>query len=89
MGSLTGLVDIVQEAIDKGTRSVEVIHKAILDQPFNVIEKIAPLEGPAKKVRAIQDRTIGTVYGVIHTVNAEVGKFAKDLLASLEKPKVS
>ncbi len=82
---LIGLVDMVKDFIDKGARSVEEIHKAILDQPLEIIEKFGPLEGPAKKAKAIQDRTIGSVYEIIHKINDEVGKVAKDLLEKMEK----
>ncbi len=85
MTNLTGLADVVKDTIDKGARSVEEVHKAILNQPLDIIEKIAPLEGPARMVRAVQDRTVGSVYEVIRTVNAEVNKIAKDLLEKLEK----
>ena len=80
MSKLTGLVELVQDAIDKGATSVEQVQKAILNQPFAVLERIESLKEPAQAVREIQDRTIGSVYDVIRTVNQEVSNLAKDLL---------
>lgn len=86
MSRLSELIGLVQETIDKGATTVEEVHQAIMNQPIDVIEKIAPsLEGPAASVRNIQNRTIGGVYDIIRTVNQEVGKIAQELLIKAER----
>lgn len=86
MTRLNELIALVQETIDKGATTVEEVHRAIMNQPLEVIEKVAPsLEGTAESVRNVQNRTIGGVYDIIRTVNKEVGKIAQELLVNAER----
>ncbi len=88
MSNLIELVDLVKDTIAKGARSVEDVHKAILNQPIDLVERLAPsLEAPAEKVRAVQSRTVGSVYDLIQKVNSEVAKIAKELLEKKDGPK--
>lgn len=75
------LTRMIQDEIDKGATTVEEIHKAIADLPLKVLEGSDLLKGPAKKVRRVQDRTIGAIYDLVRDVNEKVGEFASDLLA--------
>jgi nitrate/TMAO reductase-like tetraheme cytochrome c subunit len=84
MSKLKGLAELVQDAIDKGATSVEEVHKAVLNQPLDVLEKVGPLEKPVQAVREIQNRTIGSVYDVIRKVNEEVATLAKEMLSRNE-----
>ncbi len=82
MTKLSELVSLVQETIEKGATTVEEVHRAIMNQPIDIIEKIAPrLESTAESVKEVQNRTIGGVYDIIRTVNKEVGKIAQELLS--------
>ena len=85
MTKLSERVILVQETIDQGATTGEEAHKAIMNQPLDVIEKLAPLEGPARSVRAVQNRTVGSVYDIVRTVNGEVGKVAQDLLSKADR----
>jgi histone H3/H4 len=75
----------VQDAIDKGTTTVEDIHKSIVDLPLKILEESELLKEPAKEVRRVQDHTIGAVYDVIRRINEEVGKLAVDMLGEAAK----
>lgn len=75
------LTRLIQDEIDKGTTTVEEIHKAIADLPLKVLEGSELLKAPAKKVRRMQDRAIGGIYDLIRQVNEKVGGFASELLA--------
>ena len=86
MSKLTGLIDRVQETIDRGSTTVEEVHKAIMNQPLDLIERIPPLEGAARSVREVQNRTVGSVYDIIRTTNRQVGNLARDLLSKAERP---
>jgi hypothetical protein len=75
------LTRLVQDEIDKGATTVEEIHKAIADLPLKFLEDNDLLKEQAKKVRRVQDHTIGAIYDVIREVNEKVGTFASELLA--------
>ena len=70
----------IQDAIDKGARSVEKIHKSILDLPLRMLEESEVLRGPAKEVRRVQDRVIAAVYDAIRGINHQVGTLVAKLL---------
>ncbi len=80
MSKLLRIKDLVQGMVDQGVSSVEEIHKAIAKLPFETLEKIDILEGPAQSAQKVSDQTIGGVYSVIRKVNQEVGKIAEELL---------
>ena len=83
---LNNSISRVQETIDKATTATERVHKAIMNLPLDIIEKVAPLEGLTKSVRKIQDSIVGGVYDIIRTANSEVGNIAQDLLKKAETP---
>ena len=55
MAKKKSLIDLIQEAIDKGANSAEEIHRAIADKPLKLLLKIDVLSGPAKKIKRIQE----------------------------------
>lgn len=75
------LTRLVQDEIDKGATTVEEIHKAIADLPLKFLEENDLLKEQAKKVRRVQDHTIGAIYDLIRDINEKVGTFASELLA--------
>ena len=80
MEKLNDLQEFVQVTIDKGITSVEGVHKAIAEMPFELLEKITPIKGVAQGVKEIQGNTIGTVYESIRLVNEKAGEIAARLL---------
>jgi len=79
------LTKLIQESIDKGATTVEEIHKSIAALPLKILEESGLLRGPAKKVKRVQDQTIGAVYNLIRDVNEKVGAFASELLPAAAK----
>lgn len=77
---LRKLADLVQREVDAGANSVEEIHRSIAAMPLDVLEKLDVLESTVKEVRKAQAVSIGAIYKLIHKVNHEVGKLAKELL---------
>jgi hypothetical protein len=74
--------DLVQEAVDRGTSSVEWIHQTIAAVPFDVLEAIGvpdPLQ-----LRERQRRAIGVVYGAVREVNRRVGELLSDQFETIE-----
>ncbi|HLA34456.1 MAG TPA: hypothetical protein VJ001_06265 [Rhodocyclaceae bacterium] len=80
MGKLNDLQALVQDAIDKGATNIEEVHKTIGNMPFDVLAKIAPLEGMAENAKELHTRTIGSVYEAIRVVNQKAGEIAARLL---------
>jgi hypothetical protein len=77
------LIDLVRREIDDGATSVEEIHKAIANLPLDVLERLDVFEEMVKDVRKVQEARIGAIYDVIHKVNAEVAKLAREILREL------
>jgi rhodanese-related sulfurtransferase len=48
--------------------------------PLDVLAKLDVCEATVKDVRKVQETSIGAIYDLIHKVNHEVGKLAKELL---------
>ena len=74
------IIELIQEAVDKGANTVEEIHKAIVDLPLKILEEIEVLKKPVKEVRRVQHRSIGAVYDLIREINAQVRKLAAEIL---------
>jgi hypothetical protein len=86
---VTSLADVVQRAVDEGANTVEEIHKAVADLPLEVLEKLDIFKQTVKDVRKIQDTSIGAIYDVIHRVNGEVAKLARELAKGTPKRKAA
>ena len=77
---LRKLADVVQREVDAGANTVEEIHRSIAAMPLDVLAKLDVCEATVKDVRKVQETSIGAIYDLIHKVNHEVGKLAKELL---------
>lgn len=78
------LKDMVQTAIDNGARTVEDVHKAIADLPFELLEKNGMLDDDKLQLRERNQQTIGTVYATIREINQKIGELASDMFETLE-----
>ncbi len=78
------LKDMVQNAIDNGARTVEDVHKAIADLPFELLEKNGMLDDDKQQLRERSQQTIGTVYTTIREINQKIGELASDMFEALE-----
>jgi len=85
MAKTKSLVALVQDAIKKGANTAEDVHRAIADRPLKMLEKIDALSGPAKKIKRVQDESIGSIYDLIRQINEQVGNYAKDMLDEAAK----
>ena len=84
LNKLELLKDMVQTAIDNGARTVEDVHKAIADMPFEILEKNGMLDDDKQQLRERNQQTIGTVYGTIRDINQKIGELASDMFEALE-----
>lgn len=69
-----GLRALVGEAVEHGSKAVEVVHKATAARTFVVLEAIPPIAKPAKVAHVVHDAWLTGVYGIIRAVNGVVGK---------------
>jgi hypothetical protein len=74
MKRLRGLRVLVGDAVEHGSKAVEVVHKATAARTFVVLEAIPPIATPAKVVHIVHDASLTGIYGIIRAVNAVVGK---------------
>ena len=82
----TDLVKLVQDAIDKGARSVEEVHLSIAAMPLELLRQVGPLEGAADTAEDLLHSSIGAVYDTILAVNRQVGDIAETLLGGKDRP---
>ncbi len=83
MNRLLKVKELVQGLVDKGATSVEEIHKAVADMPFDALKKIDPSQSAADSARKVHHDTVGGVYNLIRMINKEVGEFASEILESV------
>lgn len=81
------IADLVQREVDRGAKTVEEIHRSIAAMPLDVLERLDLFEKTVKDVRKVQSTSIGAIYDLIHRVNHEVNKLAKELLDGRDAPK--
>jgi hypothetical protein len=74
MKRLRGLRVLVGDAVEHGSKAVEVVHKATAARTFDVLEAIPPIATPAKVVHIVHDASLTGIYGIIRAVNSVVGK---------------
>ncbi|MEM7184547.1 MAG: hypothetical protein AAF518_26860 [Spirochaetota bacterium] len=84
MINLRELQEIVQDSIEKGATSVEQVHRQIANMPLDMLAKVEQLEGPVSQARDFNDRTIGSMYELIHNINNKAGEMAKELLEKVD-----
>lgn len=70
---LRGLVSLVVDAVEHGSRAVERLHLGTTQRTFDVLEALPVVETPARVVHAVHDVSVRGVYGAIRLVNKGVG----------------
>jgi hypothetical protein len=70
---LRGLVMLVRDAVEHGSRAVEKVHLETARRPFAILEHVPGIETPTKIVHAVHDLTVASVYETIRVVNRVVG----------------
>ena len=64
-----GLVERVEETVDRGATTAEEIHLAIADLPFGTLERLW-----------VHDQTLGAIYDLVRDVNHKLARFAAELV---------
>ncbi|WP_437833008.1 hypothetical protein [Sorangium sp. So ce1153] len=80
-----GLKNLVEDAVDHGSRAVERLQKHAAKRPFDLLEQIPPLRAPVRGVRLIHDATLSGVHQAIRLVNRAVGSTVDVVLDLVEQ----
>ena len=78
------IVEVVQDAIDKGARTVEEVHLSVAAMPIQALRSLGAPEDVTDRAQDVLESSIGTVYDTILMVNRRVAEIAAGLLASAE-----
>jgi hypothetical protein len=76
---------LIEDAVERGARSIEEIHRSIAGLPITVLERLGLFERTASEARRIQDVSIGALYETIREVNHQVARLAGDLLEKADE----
>lgn len=78
------ITNVIQQAVARGTTSVEQIHRVVADLPFEVLARAGLLAGDRLSLRQHQQDAIAVVYDTVRRINDEVGRFVSDQIENLE-----
>lgn len=84
MGKLVGIVDFIQNTVEKGANSVEGVHRSLAAKPYEALKSVAPLGNVVANVQAMQDSLIGGFYDAVRALNSGTTEAAKVVLTRME-----
>jgi hypothetical protein len=67
-----GLVALVRDAVEHGSRAVEKIQLETAGRPFGILEHIPAVAEPTRVVHVIHDATVSGVHGIVRAVSRTV-----------------
>ncbi|WP_438022083.1 hypothetical protein [Sorangium sp. So ce233] len=82
-----GLKDLVQDAVDNGSRAVERLQKHAAKLPFDLLEQIPPISAPVRGIRVVHDTMVSGVHVAIRLVNRVAGYTIDGVLFVVEQQK--
>ncbi|WP_437284641.1 hypothetical protein [Sorangium sp. So ce406] len=82
-----GLKDLVQDAVDNGSRAVERLQKHAAKLPFDLLEQIPPIAAPVRGIRLVHDTMVSGVHVAIRLVNRVAGHAIDGVLDVVEQQK--
>jgi hypothetical protein len=68
----------IGKAVDRGTETVERVHRAVASWPLDALGRVGRFEKPVARVRKLQDRSITASYEFVRGVNHEVAQLVRD-----------
>ncbi len=84
MGKLVGIVDFIQNTVEKGASTVEGVHRSLAAKPFEVVRMVKPLDEMVSSVQKVQDQCIGGFYDLARALTHSVGETAKAIATRIE-----
>lgn len=80
-----GLVALVRDAVEHGSRAVEKVHLETARRPFGILEQIPAVAEPTRVVHVIHDATVSGVHGIVRAVSHAVGTTIDVVLSVAEE----
>ncbi len=65
--------------VDRGTKAVERLHRAIASWPLDALERVRRFEKPVERIRKLQERAITARYAFLRGVNREVAQLVRSV----------
>jgi len=66
-----------KKLVERNTKAVERVHRAVAGFPLDVLGKIGRLEKPVARMRKLQDRAIGARYELVRGIEQEVARLVR------------
>lgn len=76
-----GVRELIHDAVDSTTETVQKIHLAIANAPLDALAKSDALEPAVHQLRETQEVVVSAVYDTVRRVNREVQQLGDELLA--------
>jgi hypothetical protein len=73
-----GLVSLVRDAVDGGSRAVQKVQLGIAKRTFDILEAVPVVAAPTKVVHVLYDLSVNSTHGIIRGVNSLVGAVAEE-----------
>lgn len=80
-----GLKDLVQSAVEVGSRAVERVQKETVQRPLRLLEAMPAIAVPAAGFVAIHDLVVGSIHHAVRVTNRMVGGTLDRILDSLDE----
>jgi hypothetical protein len=64
---------LLEEAVDQGATAIQRIQEEFTARPYDVLERLPPIEAPSRLVRSLHYAGLRTTYDVIRSVNRASG----------------
>jgi hypothetical protein len=78
--SSKGVRELIHDTVDSTTSTVQSIHQAIANAPFNALAKADGLERSVRDLREMQDTVVSAVYDTVRKINRGIQQLGDDLL---------
>jgi hypothetical protein len=80
-----GLVQLVRDGVEHGSRAVERVHLETAARPFGILESIPGVAEPTRIVHTVHDATVSTVHAIVRGVSHAVTTAAEAGLRAAEE----
>ncbi len=71
--------DSTQTPFDRGSRSVQEIHRSISDLPFEILDRLGVLQKSGGEIKKIHDETVNAIYDTVREVATKISDFAAEV----------
>ena len=78
--STKGVRELIHDTVDSTTSTVQSIHQAIANAPFDTLEMVDALEQSARDLRETQDTVVSAVYDTVRKINRKTQQLGDELL---------